>query len=262
MKQVLGRAILVGAATSCVPAALASQDAPEETTAGTASLGGVVLDARTGRPVSGARVEVEGHDDVALTRSNGQFTLTDVSAGRRSFRVHVGDRRTRAQTVDLPASRHTEIRIALRLPRGDEPEPSDVVTLPPLEVQVSRSDHPGKMRRFFERARSGRGSYVTREDIERRSPDETADLLRDIPGIRVTRVRGGRQIVTSNRGCRLPIFLDGLPVPGMTVDEIGPHDVEGMEVYASAIEAPPRFRSRSTCGALVIWTRDPGRSPD
>jgi hypothetical protein len=63
--------------------------------------------------------------------------------------------------------------------------------------------------------------------------------------------------ITTNRGCVLPTFVDGLPVRGITPDEIPPQDIAAIEVYRTPNETPGEFRRFSGCGAIVIWTRDP-----
>ena len=49
----------------------------------------------------------------------------------------------------------------------------------------------------------------------------------------------------------------------MELDNIPVNDIEGMEVYSGPSETPMQFShhaSRMDCGAIVIWTRIPGKS--
>jgi hypothetical protein len=53
------------------------------------------------------------------------------------------------------------------------------------------------------------------------------------------------------------VFIDDVPAEGFVIDElVRPDNIEGVEIYRSAYEAPPRYSSRmNTCGIVLIWTR-------
>ncbi len=262
-QQVLRRgppAIVVFAACTAallIPSApSAAQARPEarQERAATASLGGIVLDARTRLPLRDALITVRDAADSAVSDERGRFELVDLAPGPRIIQLVYRGRRTAPRDITLEPSRHTDIRVALVVP-GDE-TPRNVVTLPPLEVEIITSDWTGKMRGFYRRARSGRGTFITRDDIDVRNANQTSDLLRDVAGLRISSRPGGDR-VTSNRGCLLVLFLDGHPMPGMSPDDVPLGDIEGIEVYGSTTETPSLFRRVRGCGALVIWTRDP-----
>jgi hypothetical protein len=65
---------------------------------------------------------------------------------------------------------------------------------PGAAVRVAGVTATGRMGGFEQRRRSGRGFYLAREDIERRSAHTTVDLLRGIPGVQVLRDGGGEHI--------------------------------------------------------------------
>lgn len=238
------------------PPADAQEPADSARDAATASLGGVVLDVRTRLPLRGARIDVEGTIRYGTTDENGHFEIVDLAPGLRTFRVRFREWSTGPQRVELEPSWHTEIRVGVTVPAADPPRGPDVVALPELEVEITRSDGASKLRGFLRRSRGGRGVFITREEIESRAPDRTSDLLFGIQGLRV-RPSGGGVAITSNRGCVLPTFLDGLPVRGMTPDEVPPQDIAAIEIYRTPNETPGEFRRFSGCGAIVIWTLDP-----
>ena len=46
----------------------------------------------------------------------------------------------------------------------------------------------------------------------------------------------------------------------MSIDDVGVHDVEAVEVYRGPSGLPPEFNDRfghPACGSIVIWTRVP-----
>jgi hypothetical protein len=135
----------------------------------------------------------------------------------------------------------------------------------------------GRLREFWARRMVGLGVFITRAEIERRHPPQTADLFQGVMGIHVitrggglepTRLVTGRQAMSASprinsaasSGCVLQYYVDGLFMsPGsFSVDDIVPADLEAIEIFRGPSEVPARFRGRETgCGLVVIWTREP-----
>ncbi|HXT16839.1 MAG TPA: TonB-dependent receptor [Gemmatimonadaceae bacterium] len=125
----------------------------------------------------------------------------------------------------------------------------------------------GKMGSFNRRRARGVGSFITRDQIEKRQAASVSELLRTLPGIGVIQMRAGdpqpvhmqRSRNTTARGdCSVRIYVDGEPYPNGNVDDFDPLTLEGVEVYRSASEIPADFRtSDATCGVIALWTRDP-----
>lgn len=141
----------------------------------------------------------------------------------------------------------------------------------PLQVTVRRAPVRGKLAGFYRRLRRGAGRYVTREQIEERDPFRLSDVVQLVPGVQTVRYGDGSgrrntrinraEVLHSVQGCRIQYWLDGMPIPkvsGFDLDAVPPRDVAGIEVYRGPSETPARFqRHGSTCGTVVIWTRDP-----
>ncbi len=116
---------------------------------------------------------------------------------------------------------------------------------------------------------AGSVSVITRTDIERRQAQDIADLVRDEPGVTVSREAtrfGARGFhVRGIDGNRLAVRLDGVPMPdGFAVgsfsnagrDLIEPELVERIELLRGP--ASVLYGSDALGGILAIDTRDPG----
>lgn len=250
-----GAPLLVGALVASVvplfPPAAIAQEGP------TASLGGVIVEAETGRPLAGASVTLLGIAGRDVTDAEGRFILYDVPAGRQRILVAYRGHEAPERPIRLAAERHTDVRIALAVSADLEPRDEDVVPLPPLGVEIDGSAPAGKLRPFHERREVGRGSYITQDEIVERDPSQMTDMLREVAGIRVSGSSSFGSAVSTVRGCGLEVFIDGMPAPGFRVDDMPPQDVAGVEIYLGPSETPVQFRHSGECGALIIWTRDP-----
>lgn len=117
---------------------------------------------------------------------------------------------------------------------------------------------------------------ILRDEIERRAPVSTWQLLTRVGALRITSFAGA-VYAASNRGdkpslieagkaCPVQVFVDGvrlLPTSGEAVDLTTlppPQDIHGIEVYAGAARIPAEFTagmgSNTWCGVIAVWTRD------
>jgi outer membrane cobalamin receptor len=115
---------------------------------------------------------------------------------------------------------------------------------------------------------------ITREEIERRNPVDTWQMLTGVASVDVT-VRDSRVIATSRRArvsefnsnvpCYLLVMVDGVSV-SKTGDEGGfnlqdlpqPDEIHGIEVFAGPSSIPPQYGGTGAgkwCGLIAIWTR-------
>ena len=141
----------------------------------------------------------------------------------------------------------------------DPPTPESVREVAPLDVEVSatRSSLKQKMRGFEQRRLQGRGTFLTREQIEKRAAITVSDLLLHIQGVTVRADPIDRTVkVTMGRGireCEPQYFLDGSPRLPNAINDYRTDQIEGMEVYSRFSMAPAGYRSGS-CGSIMIWT--------
>jgi hypothetical protein len=203
-----------------------------------------------------ARKQTGEHVASALTDSVGLFSLVVDGAGtyllqatHPAFAVH------RSDTVTVGADE--TVVVELRMDRH-------VILLDPLVVTARRSTRISEF--DARREGGGFGRFITRSQIDERSPSRTSDLLRMIPGVTVTPERRGSGSRLLMRGvggqCQPSIWIDGQRIaqfPGSTtLDEVlAPSTIEGVEIYTAVSTAPVQYRA-GTCGVLLFWTRRGG----
>jgi hypothetical protein len=204
-------------------------------------------------------VEVDAGGQRARSDADGYFRLT---ATRRD-----------TLTVFLRRLGHTPIAVTLRAEqlRGDTllflMEPA-AQTLDALRVDAASGRSPLGLGGFDERRARGIGTFVTRDEIERRHTSRLSDVIRGRRGILLVRTAGGgfgvRFSVASGRlrRCIPDLWLDGQRARGMELDDIPANTVEGIELYATLATVPFQFSTGGAgmerCGTIVVWSRPPG----
>ena len=135
------------------------------------------------------------------------------------------------------------------------------VDLDPVKAVANRD--LSKLGEFERRRSRGFGSFVTREQIEKRRPVYLSDMLRHLPGLVISTSTGGYTVrigrAGQRTGCRPDYYIDGVHAPGFELDLIPPQDVDGIEIYRGPATIPPDYRHRTSgCGVIAVWTYDPG----
>lgn len=260
-------AAALGAAISTAPTRAVAQSAVH----------GHVLDDETGQPVAGAALELitAAGAPIASTFADeaGLFQFRGLPAGRYTLRV--GRLGYRAARIELQTNDTLEITLRLSVA---------AVALEPLEVETTQSwSRANPALRDFERRRStGTGAtFLTRDQIARHAGGSIIDLLRLVPGIKISgRLGYGGYIVSSRTSCPPAVYLDATPVfrpdgrsalgraGGETrgfIAESGalealslvhPLELEGIEIYTGPSQVPAIFGgSTALCGVIALWTR-------
>ena len=227
-----------------------STAAPSDTFA---DLVGVVASRTTGEPIADALISVPELDLSFASGTGGRFELRRLPPGTYRLRVQYLGYSTNEQAIEVAPGRVT--RVVFLLER-------DVLELADLEVEVRQTDRSRARAAFRERMREGRfGTFITREDIEEKEPHNTSDMLRNLPGVKVTPVQWGQATVflrgSTGDVCEPTVFLNGVPAPGFQLDNLPPVAVEGIEIYRRPSDMPTQFKGVGSpgCGALVIWSQ-------
>lgn len=207
-----------------------------------------VTSAMDGRALPGARVIVEGIGISGITDQHGYLRLTGLPPGTRLVEVRYLGYADTAEFLSFNPGRMT--RVQFQMP---------VRPIELTEVRVRGRSNLLATRGFYDRSRSGIGTFLTRGDILRTNPRYLSDYLRRMAGVQVT--RGPFGAVTTMRGgvgrdCPVQFFVDGTLTHRFNVDVVMPNDIEGMEVYRGSASVPPGFnKGTASCGVILIWTR-------
>lgn len=220
---------------------------------------GRVIDAGTQRAVREAEVALAdtlgGSVTRTLTDSIGRFRFGLLEPGTYVVTVrHIAYEQ--AMSGRLALARAEEIEIQLRMGMT-------VIPIDPVEVVARRPERFGRLSEYYERKewmeKTGLGRFITREQIERRLPPETSDLLRMIPSVRVNTRTRAIVIARQGGGCIPAVFVDGMHMnrtgQAAVNDYVQPSMIEGIEVYRGASETPPQYQDHGGCGSILIWTR-------
>jgi hypothetical protein len=219
-------------------------------TSGNAAVSGrVVLDGGTSS--TGSRVELVGSNVVVLTDEKGEFTMRNLPSGSKVLLArHLG---YAAATVAVDLSSHKEQRVTITLPKF-------VAVMDPVLVTARRVvalDRVG----FNQRRKTGFGYYVGPDRLEKMHANEVTDILRMVPGLRVSYGPNGETVSSSRdvgSGC-VQYFLDDMPFTEMQPGDIN-HFVTGGEIVAVEVYQTPNAPAQFTfggrdCTTIVLWTR-------
>lgn len=259
--------LAVGAVWLLVPASLLFAPSATE---GQVRITGRTVDHQDETPVDAVAVTVlDGEEEEVATRfsdEDGRFSFVVEGTPTLQFRARrIGYRAVNTPELDLAnLSDFRALTLEIRLA-------PDGVPVAPLEVVTGQRRHDSPvLEGYYHRKEVGLGDYITREEIEERDPGQVTDLLRSVPGVRLTSSgRGHRGVVTTTRGnnsftgvCPAQIYVDDFHInrsDGRTFridDVVEPEDVEGIEVYRGLSTVPAQFLSlKADCGVIVIWTR-------
>lgn len=240
-----------------------------------ARLRGVVTDVSTKTPVAGVRVVIAATGRYATTDSSGKFELRDLPTGVLRFfftaqgfpRTSVvlafarGETMVQAFEIDSTAAA-TAADTSARGRRVQQLEATEVTAEPSRGVRYED---------FERRMKTGRGQYVTRQQIEAGAYNNLGDAARTLRGVLVE-CGGGRgcqiRMARAGQACYPQYIVDGRPD-----NFFGPYvairDIEGVEFYTGASDVPGEFAGvNAACGVVVIWTRSgppplkrPGTTP-
>lgn len=218
-------------------------------------LAGRLLDATTGRPIEAATIEIPNADAGTLSDADGNFRLDDIAVGSFEATVHhvaYGDPTFRIEIQDRRTA-FVELQLT--------PTP---VAVEPIEVTIDYRPQWLETTGFYHRLEGQLGEFVTPEEVETHRWRRFSEVLRNVPGVEITRVCTPhcaqilRMSTTTQTRCIPTFFVDGRRMlfreQIIDLDAIAPAgDVQAVEVYRGIAQTPPQFYGR--CGSVVIWTR-------
>lgn len=241
-------AALVALGLSALPATSRAQDS-------NAGLVGIVRDS-AGTPLRDVQVRL-GSGPRAITNELGGFAFASLSPGTTMVSIRRLGFAPDSISVILRGGRVDSLVLVMAVMAAELPG----VT---VEDEMDARSHR-ILAGFWERRSRGFGSFMTRQEIDKRDAHDFVDLTRMIPSLRIVTMDGRRTLrfngSTQPRDCPPQYVVDGMRIEQGSPDEFTPSDIEALEFYSGPATIPPQFTNRAftkTCGVIVIWTRLPG----
>jgi hypothetical protein len=131
-------------------------------------------------------------------------------------------------------------------------------TLPSVDVSATAPIANYRMVAFERRRQTGRGQYLTEDEIVRMGAFSVADAVKGMRGVLYECGGGHGCFVRMARapGRCLPEYI----VDDQVMNDFGLltpiRDVIGIEVYSGPADVPGEYAGRNAgCGVVVLWTR-------
>lgn len=239
--------------------ASAAGQAPRSTLADTGHaphLRGHVTDRRTHGPIVGAQIILDADGRFVTADSAGSYDFAGIPKGIVDLSVHARDFAVAHHTLQLIGTGSWVHDIELDSSVAIEKP----IRLAPVPVTATERPTNYRLQGFEIRRRSGRGQFLTDDEIRASGAANIADAARNMRGVTLDcggSMYGGCRIrmVGSPARC-LPVYF----VDGQMDNTFGPttpiRDVVALEVYTGAADVPGEFAGRNAgCGVVALWTR-------
>lgn len=235
---------------------------------------GRIIDPATGSPVPNAEVTLGrpegGFQRKAITNSSGFFRVLSPWLGTFTLQATaLGYKPVESDSLRIEPGELTVVEVEM------PPEPID---LAPLVVLAEPRDFHLDTQGFYHRVEQGIGHFITPDEMEIRQPLDFADLLRDVPGLRISREGFSTRVLmpkpSMNVGggidlfCEPRIYVDAALVPqprpshneldiGAYLDlAVDVNEVKGIEVHTRFTGVPLAYGgTQGSCGVILIWTK-------
>lgn len=258
----------------------------QDTLPPTGSLSGIIA-AREGRGINRAVIVVLPGNDSAITAADGTFSFQGLDSGLHVLQIRALGFEPRYVPVTLGEASGWRGRLVLE----DLPQ-----ELPEIRVETrfgkpERYAHTTRYDDYFRRKRIGFGTFIDRDQIERRQASHFLQLLDGIPGVTPRWSPPGSPSPATIRfsGCRgsppaVVFYVNGVRVyasggesggrglatlfggrGGGSSDAarafadflatLNPSEIELIEVYKRPSEIPGDLARENNCAVIVIWTK-------
>jgi hypothetical protein len=196
-----------------------------------------LLLAMTSADSAGRLVRADSNDD------RRPFTLADIPVGR--YRLEARALGYRPETAFVTIAAGGTERVSMELSR--------------VEVELAKVETmgygKGHLADFERRRTSGKGTFLTRDDIAKKGQHSLAEALRGVRGLRVDCASTCKVKMIRSTNCEPSYFINGFPSDYQALNT-PILDVAGVEIYRGPSETPGEFiGSNAMCGAIVIWTK-------
>jgi TonB-linked SusC/RagA family outer membrane protein len=248
MKSRIGsRAVLVAA----IALGLAGAGARDAAAQQTGTVQGVVVEATTGRPLSGAQVSIQGRGIGTLSNQQGRFQLLNVPAGAQTLRVDLIGHTAVTREITVTGGQATTVNVQLE---------QSAIALQELVVTGVSGGAMERQKVPFSVSR------VDASQMPVQAVSPLSQLQGKVPGANISAtsgrpgrspevmLRGPTSINASGRG-QGPLFIvDGVVLGGGGLADLNPADIESVEVVKGAA-ASTLYGSRAASGVISITTK-------
>jgi hypothetical protein len=239
---------------------------------------GIVREHGSSRGLQAARVRLQGSETAATTNANGFFALRDIQPGLHVLDVTALGYQPREAVVQVTGAGAVRVDLSLA---------AQAIPLEGISVSVVPSRLFGDMVDMQRRMELGFGTFVMRDDLERRG-GTLATALRGQGGVQIVRsseraggqfavLRGAMDLTGDTDGqsgiawCFPAVYMDGQRISHPRSGGVGHEpvdiavfpvsDIEAVEIYKGSGSVPGEFGGGdAACGVLVVWTRRGGSS--
>lgn len=216
---------------------------------------GHVRAVQTQSPLAMAEILIENLNIRAWTNDSGYFRIADIPIGSHALRIRrIG---FEGAIATLRVESADSIILALDL-QAWVPELETIFVKAPRRSRIVRD--------IEERKRTGFGRFLMPEDLREHEHLTLPDLLRRL-GVEVLHSPQGNDYVAVGRSsgpaaagrsmkCDLRILINGMPVHTNNLGMFPLSQLEAVEVYRSATEAPIQYvGTGASCGIILLWSR-------
>jgi hypothetical protein len=221
---------------------------------GDSRLTGTIVDKSSRAPIARVQIIFVGDSRSVMSDSIGRYSFDALPSGVVRFAIRAAGFPVTPLTVALMPGESMARVIELDSTAAGR---SAAQKLP--SVSIDAPPTLGPRYADFERRRvTGRGQYLTAEQIDKGGYNSLQDAMRNMRGVDVD---CGGGLGCHIRMTRAPMQCN----PDYVVDErvdnfFGPQiairDIQGLEVYTGAADVPGEFAGRNAgCGVIVIWTK-------
>lgn len=218
-------------------------------------MGRVVADSVPIQYVEVVIADSTGEELHQSTDADGLFRFELGGPGVYTLRArHSGYAPAGPQSITVDADEEVAVVIRLETP----------IPLTPIEVtarrRIARSAARSALQeRLAWNEKVGLGRVIRREQIDATPVSDVRDLLRTVPRIRTVSSGNVQRVYFANAtgDCMPQVYVDGVRDVSRQgiLDMLTPFDLDAVEIYRSAMEAPPEYVDPGGCGVILFWTR-------
>ena len=220
----------------------------------TATVVGQISDRTTSTALANAQVIVGTDGRSATTDSVGRFALGGLNPGPNRLVVRADGFPVVSFPIEL-TNGDTLIQV-IRLDSTAQGR-AGVQELPEVPITAKATLGP-RYADFERRLKTGRGQYLTLEQIEKGRYGTVQEAIRMMRGVEFACGGGSGCFVRMARApmqC-LPEYIVDDRVDSMFGPRTPIRDVQGIEVYTGPSDVPGEYAGRNAgCGVIVIWTK-------